>query len=47
MPEGYCVSCRAKRKMDDSREVTLRNGRKALEGKCSKCGTKMVKFIKG
>ena len=42
--EGYCVKCKAKRKMDDERQITMRNGRPATEGTCSVCGTKMFKI---
>jgi len=44
--EGYCVKCRQKRPMRDAKEITTANHRKALQGKCSICGTKMMRFIK-
>jgi hypothetical protein len=37
--EGYCVKCKAKRDMKDAKEVTLKNGRPATQGKCPVCGT--------
>ena len=43
--EGYCVKCRAKSQMGDATEVTMKNGKKAMKGKCSKCGTGMFKIL--
>lgn len=43
--EGYCVKCKAKREMKDTKEQTLKNGRKAVSGKCPTCGTKMFKIL--
>ncbi|OGQ17152.1 MAG: hypothetical protein A3B70_03385 [Deltaproteobacteria bacterium RIFCSPHIGHO2_02_FULL_40_11] len=42
---GYCVKCKEKREMKDSKQVTMKNGRKALQGKCSVCGTGMYKIL--
>lgn len=50
MPEAYCVKCKKKQEMEDAKEVTVKGKggtkRKALSGKCPKCGTKMFKFLK-
>jgi len=43
---GYCVKCRKVHEISDAKEVTLKNGRKALKGKCEKTGVGMFKFIK-
>jgi RNase P subunit RPR2 len=43
--EGYCVKCRAKVQMTDTKEVTMKNGKKAVQGKCAKCGTGMFKIL--
>lgn len=43
--EGYCVKCRAKSEMTSTEEVTMKNGKKAMKGKCSKCGTGMFKIM--
>ena len=43
--EGYCVKCRAKTQMTDATEVTMKNGKQAMKGKCSKCGTGMFKIM--
>lgn len=42
--EAYCVKCKAKREMSEAREITMKNGRPATEGKCPQCGTKMFKI---
>ncbi len=43
---GFCVKCSMKRKMKDPHKVKMKNGRNALKGVCSSCGTKMFKFVK-
>ncbi len=45
MAEAYCVKCKAKKEMKDTAEVTMKNGRKALKGTCSSCGTGMYKIL--
>jgi hypothetical protein len=40
--QGYCMKCREKREMKDPKEVTLKNGREAMQGACSVCGTKIT-----
>ena len=45
--EGYCVKCKAKREMAETEEVTMKNGRKAMRGKCSECNTGMYKILGG
>ncbi len=44
MAEAYCVKCKAKREIKAPKEVTMKNGRKALKGTCPKCGTGMFKI---
>jgi hypothetical protein len=43
--EGYCVKCKAKRKISDAKEIKMANGRPALKGKCPVCGTGMFKIL--
>lgn len=43
--QGYCVKCKAKSEMANAQEVTMKNGRRALKGTCSKCGTGMYKIL--
>jgi hypothetical protein len=47
MTEAYCVRCKAKQQMKDEEKATTKNGRNMLKGICTKCGTKMCKFVKG
>ncbi|MGC8479202.1 MAG: DUF5679 domain-containing protein [Candidatus Micrarchaeia archaeon] len=42
--EAYCVKCKAKSEMKGAKEVTMKNGKKAMTGTCSSCGTKMFKI---
>jgi hypothetical protein len=42
---AYCVKCKAKNEMNDGEKVTMKNGRPAMKGKCSKCGTGMYKIL--
>ena len=42
--EAYCVKCKAKREIKDAVQITMKNGRPAVEGKCPTCGTKMFKI---
>ncbi len=43
-PVGYCVTCKAKRELSDTKEIE-RCGQPALEGKCTVCGSKV--FVLG
>lgn len=45
MAEAYCVKCKAKKEMKDAQEVTMKNGRKAMKGKCPACGTGMYRIM--
>jgi Zn finger protein HypA/HybF involved in hydrogenase expression len=47
MAEGYCVKCKAKREIADGLEEIMKNGRKAIKGKCPVCGTVMFKILGG
>ena len=42
--EAYCVKCREERTFEGE-EVTLKNGRKAAQGKCPVCGTKVMRIL--
>jgi len=41
---AYCVKCKAKKEMNEAKKVTMKNGRNAVKGKCSVCGTGMYKI---
>ena len=43
--KGYCVKCKSKKDMKDEQKVTMKNGRSAMKGKCSSCGTGMYKIL--
>lgn len=49
MSEGYCVKCKAKREMQDEKEVEMKGKgdtkRRALSGTCPTCGTKMFRIL--
>ncbi len=47
MPEGYCVKCKAKKEIVNAVEEVMKNGRKAIKGKCPTCGTVMFKILGG
>ena len=42
---GYCVKEKASKPMKDAKQVTLKNGKQAMQGVCASCGTKMMKFV--
>jgi len=43
--KGYCVKCKAKKEMKNEAKVTMKNGRSAVKGKCTDCGTGMYKIL--
>jgi uncharacterized Zn finger protein (UPF0148 family) len=47
MAEGYCVKCKARKEIANGVEETMKNGRKAIKGKCPTCGTVMFKILGG
>ena len=47
MAEGYCVKCKAKKAIADGVEEVMKNGRRAIKGKCPTCGTIMFKILGG
>ena len=42
--EGYCVKCREKREFEGEVKETA-NGRRAAQGLCPVCGTKMNRML--
>lgn len=42
--EAYCVRCKKKTPMLDPREVTMKNGRIAVQGTCSICGANLFRI---
>jgi len=47
MAEGYCVKCKARKEIADAVEETMKNGRRAIKGKCPTCGAVMFKILGG
>ena len=43
--KGYCVKCKESKEMKEAQEVTMKNGRPAMKGKCPSCGTGMYKIL--
>jgi hypothetical protein len=46
MPEGYCVKEKKKVEIKDPQQVTMKNGRPAIQGTCPSCGTKIFRIGK-
>ncbi len=42
---AYCVKCKAKVEIKNPQRVTMKNGRPAMKGKCSVCGTGVYKIL--
>ncbi|HLZ56005.1 MAG TPA: DUF5679 domain-containing protein [Ktedonosporobacter sp.] len=43
--EAYCVKCKQKREMKDSHQITMKNGKPAMQGLCTVCGTKLTRIL--
>jgi uncharacterized caspase-like protein len=41
---AYCVKCKVKRDMKNEKQLKMKNGRIAISGLCSVCGTKIFKI---
>jgi len=46
MPTGYCVKERKKVEIVGPQQVTMKNGRPAIQGTCPDCGTKIFRIGK-
>ena len=44
--EGYCLKCRSKVEMKNSKQITMKNKKPATQGVCPKCGTKVFRIGK-
>jgi Domain of unknown function (DUF5679) len=42
--DAYCVKCKVKRDMTKPTQITMRNGKPAVQAKCPVCGTTMTKI---
>jgi hypothetical protein len=45
MTEAYCMKEKAKREINSPQEVKLKNGRRAMQGTCASCGTKLFRIL--
>ena len=43
--EGYCMKCRTTRGINGPQITEMANGRKAVKGTCSVCGTGIFKIL--
>jgi len=43
--EGYCMRCRAPKLFTVVEDKILKSGRRALQGMCPDCGTKISKLV--
>ena len=44
--QAYCMKCRTKREMKDTKSIIMKNGKPATQGVCPVCGTKMFRIGK-
>ena len=42
---GYCMKCKKSVPITNPEETTMKNGRKAVKGKCSVCGTGIYRIL--
>lgn len=42
--QAYCVKDREKVEMQNPQQITMKNGRPAVQGTCPKCGGKLFKI---
>jgi len=45
MAQGYCVKCKSKKEIKNPKEVTMKNGRKAVKGVCPDCSTGIYRIL--
>jgi len=45
MVEGRCMKCQKAVQIKDGKEVTMKNGMKAIKGVCPVCGTKVFRIL--
>lgn len=44
--QGYCMKCKSKQEMKNTKAIIMKNGRAANQGECAVCGTRMFKIGK-
>ena len=45
MAEGRCMKCKKQVQIKDAKEVTMKNGMRAMKGVCGTCGTKVFRIL--
>ena len=45
MVEGRCMKCKAQVEIKSAKEVTMKNGMRAMKGVCGKCGTNVFRIM--
>ena len=43
-PSAYCMKCKTSREMANAKPITMKNGRRATEGTCPVCSTRMFRI---
>ena len=46
MAQAYCVKDKMKVEVQNPQQITMKNGRPAIQGVCPDCGTKIFKIGK-
>ena len=45
MVEGRCMKCKKQVQIKDAKEVTMKNGMRAMKGVCGACSTKVFRIL--
>ncbi len=45
MEKGRCMKCKKQVDIKDGKEVTMKNGMRAMKGVCGACGTKVFRIL--
>ena len=45
MVEGRCMKCKGPVEIKNGKEVTMKNGMRAMKGECPKCSTKVFRIL--
>ena len=47
MAEGYCPKCKGRTSLGQAVSAVLKNGRRAVKGRCVECGNSLFKILDG
>lgn len=45
MVEARCMKCKTQVQVKDAQDTVMKNGMKAVKGKCPNCGTKVFRIL--